>query len=117
MATDGPVPNISPRKLRQSKPRADAFFGPRGLTKAPPSSAIPSSTPAFGTPVHPIKPFNVSAAAKPAILPIHLTPASLRPLAFRTFTKKHSLTLASLALQELASLFGRYCGSVWRDDG
>ncbi|KJZ78245.1 hypothetical protein HIM_02283 [Hirsutella minnesotensis 3608] len=81
-----------------------------------PSSALPSSSPAFGTPVHPLKPFNV-AVPKAAILPIILPPATLRPLAFRTFTKKHSLTLTSSALQELASFIGRHCGSGWREEG
>jgi DNA polymerase epsilon subunit 2 len=81
-----------------------------------PSSALPSSSPAFGTPVHPLKPFNVNAP-KAAILPIILPPATLRPLAFRTFTKKHSLTLTSSALQELASFIGRHCGSGWREEG
>lgn len=81
-----------------------------------PSSALPSSSPAFGTPVHPLKPFNVNAP-KAAILPIILPPASLRPLAFRTFTKKHSLTITSSALQELASFIGRHCGSGWREEG
>ncbi|KAH7326277.1 DNA polymerase alpha/epsilon subunit B-domain-containing protein [Stachybotrys elegans] len=82
----------------------------------PSSSAIPSSSPAFGTPVHPLKPFNVNAP-KAVILPIILPPASLRPLAFRTFTKKYSLTLTSSALQELASFIGRHCGSGWREEG
>lgn len=81
-----------------------------------PSSAIPSSSPSFGTPVHPLKPFNVNAP-KAAILPIILPPATLRPLAFRTFTKKHSLTLTSSALQELAAFIGRHCGSGWREEG
>lgn len=80
------------------------------------SPAIPSSSPAFGTPAHPLKPFNVHAP-KAAILPIILPPATLRPLAFRTFTKKHSLTLTSSALQELASFIGRHCGSGWREEG
>ncbi|PHH75027.1 hypothetical protein CDD80_2673 [Ophiocordyceps camponoti-rufipedis] len=84
--------------------------------RIPASSALPSSSPAFGTPVHPLKPFNV-AVSKAAILPIILPPATLRPLAFRTFTKKHALTLTSSALQELASFIGRHCGSGWREDG
>lgn len=91
------------------------IFGTK--TPAPPSSAIPSSSPAFGTPVHPLKPFKVSAPAKHAILPIILPPATLRPLAFRTFTKKHGLTLTSSALQELATFIGRHCGSGWREEG
>ncbi|KAM0341535.1 hypothetical protein ACHAPU_009983 [Fusarium lateritium] len=82
----------------------------------PQSSAIPSSSPAFGTPVHPLKPFAVNAP-KAAILPIILPPPTLRPLAFRTFTKKHSLTLTSSALQELAAFIGRHCGSGWREEG
>lgn len=80
------------------------------------SAAIPSSSPAFGTPVHPLRPFAVNAP-KAAILPIILPPATLRPLAFRTFTKKHSLTLTSSALQELAAFIGRHCGSGWREEG
>lgn len=81
-----------------------------------PSSALPSSSPSFGTPVHPPKPFNVNPP-KATILPIILPPATLRPLAFRTFTKKHSLTLTSSVLQELASFIGRHCGSGWREEG
>ncbi|RCI12838.1 hypothetical protein L249_0971 [Ophiocordyceps polyrhachis-furcata BCC 54312] len=88
----------------------------RRTKAAPASSAIPSSSPAFGTPVHPLKPFNVTLS-KAAILPIILPPATLRPLAFRTFTKKYALTLSSSALQELASFIGRNCGSGWREDG
>lgn len=109
---------ISPRKQRQSKPLGDSFFGAKGIAKTPASkNPIPSSSPAFGTPLHPIKPFNVSAPTKQTILPILLPPATLRPLAFRTFTKKHSLTLTSSALQELATFIGRHCGSGWREEG
>lgn len=87
---------------------------------------IPSSSPAFGTPVHPINPRRVApiraapalkAASKPTVLPIILPPATLRPLAFRTFTKKHNLTLTSSALQALATFIGRHCGSGWREEG
>ncbi|KAF7563063.1 hypothetical protein G7046_g1092 [Stylonectria norvegica] len=81
-----------------------------------PSSSIPSSSPAFGTPVHPPKPFSINTP-KAAILPIILPPATLRPVAFRTFTKKHSLTLTSTALQQLAVFIGRHCGSGWREEG
>ncbi|KAK0638857.1 DNA polymerase alpha/epsilon subunit B-domain-containing protein [Cercophora newfieldiana] len=90
------------------------LFAPKNL---PPSSGIPSSSPAFATPIHPIKPFQAPAPAKAAILPIILPPATLRPLAFRTFTKKYSLTLTSTALQELATFIGRHCGSGWREEG
>ncbi|KAF5637437.1 DNA polymerase epsilon subunit 2 [Fusarium tjaetaba] len=96
------------------KTPATIFRKQRGAV--PPSSAIPSSSPAFGTPIHPLKPFAVNAP-KAAILPIILPPPTLRPLAFRTFTKKHSLTLTSSALQELASFIGRHCGSGWREEG
>lgn len=98
------------------KPRAAPIFKPPP-TPAP-LNPIPSSSPAFGTPVHPIRPFNViTAAAKASILPVLLPPATLRPLAFRTFTKKHSLTLTSSALQVLATFIGRHCGTEWREEG
>ncbi|PNS16031.1 DNA polymerase epsilon subunit B [Sphaceloma murrayae] len=85
-------------------------------------NALPSSSPAFGTPAHPFNPGRPlhQPVFKPAIttiLPILLPPASLRPLAFRTFTKKHNLTLGSSALQSLASFTGRHCGSGWREEG
>ncbi len=97
-------------------PRAAPIFKPPP-TPAP-LNQIPSSSPAFATPVHPIRPFNVNAAAgKASILPVLLPPATLRPLAFRTFTKKHSLTLTSSALQVLATFIGRHCGTEWREAG
>lgn len=116
-------PRKSPRKDQQhspskgekrAKPPPPPFFGPKA---AAPSNAIPSSSPAFATPAHPLKPFQPPAPAKAAVLPIILPPATLRPLAFRTFTKKHSLTLTSSALQELATFVGRHCGSGWREEG
>ncbi|KAI1362685.1 DNA polymerase epsilon subunit B [Xylaria arbuscula] len=97
-------------------PSVASMFPP----KPPPPSAlnpIPSSSPAFGTPAHTLKPFSIAPPSKATILPILLPPATLRPLAFRTFTKKHSLTLASTALQELATFIGRHCGSAWREEG
>ncbi|KAK3501781.1 DNA polymerase alpha/epsilon subunit B-domain-containing protein [Neurospora crassa] len=104
---------------RPSRPQPQAaaagFFAPK--TPAGPSNPIPSSSPAFATPVHPLKPFQPPVLTKAAILPIILPPATLRPLAFRTFTKKHSLTLTSTALQELATFIGRHCGSGWREEG
>ncbi|KAK3373286.1 DNA polymerase alpha/epsilon subunit B-domain-containing protein [Lasiosphaeria ovina] len=98
---------------RRTKPVAP-FFAPKNLA---PSSDIPSSSPAFATPAHTLRPFQAPAPAKAAILPIILPPATLRPLAFRTFTKKHNLTLTSSALQELATFIGRHCGSGWREQG
>jgi len=85
---------------------------------APP--AIPSSSPAFATPVRPLRTslINKQDAIRPTpILPISLPPATLRPIAFRTFTKKHNLTLTSAALQALATFVGRHCGSGWREEG
>jgi DNA polymerase epsilon subunit 2 len=91
-----------------------------------PKNPIPSSSPAFGTPVHPINPrrtarIKAPPVLKPAVratvLPIELPPATLRPLAFRTFTKKHNLTLTSAALSSLASFIGKHCGSGWREEG
>jgi DNA polymerase epsilon subunit 2 len=84
-----------------------------------------SSSPAFGTPVHPIIPASQRPLAQPAfrpaanapILPILLPLPTLRPLAFRTFTKKHNLTLNGSALQALATFIGKHCGSGWREEG
>ncbi|KAK4122484.1 hypothetical protein N657DRAFT_647182 [Parathielavia appendiculata] len=115
-------PKKSPRKNQPRSPAKGArrakpppsLFAPKNSI---PSSAIPSSSPAFATPAHPLRPFQPPAPAKAAVLPIILPPATLRPLAFRTFTKKHSLTLTSSALQELATFIGRHCGSGWREEG
>lgn len=89
-----------------------------------PSSNPFSSSPAFGTPLHPL-PNNDQRPPPPpvfkpqiaTILPILLPAPTLRPLAFRTFTKKHNLTLQSSALQSLAAFVGRHCGSGWREEG
>ena len=87
-----------------------------GLTSAYEDPVL-SSSPAFATPVHPIRQRPTEPPSKPSILPIILPPATLRPLAFRTFTKKHSLTLNSSALQLFATFIGRYCGTGWREEG
>lgn len=55
--------------------------------------------------------------AKTSILPILLPPSTLRPVAFRTFTRKHNLTISSSALQTLAVFVGKNCGSGWREEG
>jgi DNA polymerase epsilon subunit 2 len=84
----------------------------------PTSTDIPSSSPGFGTPVHPFIPPKLKQQPQnPTILPVLLPAATLRPLAFRTFTKKHSLTLTSPALQALASFIGKKCGAGWREEG
>lgn len=101
--------------MQKGKKPLAPLFGVK--SNFPSSSAIPSSSPAFGTPAHPLKPFAPIPPGKHAILPIILPPAALRALAFRVFTKKHSLTLTSSALQELATFIGRNCGSGWREEG
>ncbi|KAI1091295.1 DNA polymerase alpha/epsilon subunit B-domain-containing protein [Rostrohypoxylon terebratum] len=100
--------------MQGNKSLAASIFAPK---TSGPANPIPSSSPAFGTPAHTLKPFAIAPPTKATILPILLPPATLRPLAFRTFTKKHSLTLTSTALQELATFIGRHCGSGWREEG
>ena len=79
--------------------------------------SIPSSSPALNTPTHPIRTSKSQQVSRLSILPISLPPATLRPLAFRTFTKKHNLNLTSSALQIFATFIGKYCGSGWREEG
>lgn len=100
-----------------SKPtaRTAPLFRP-GPTKAP-GDAVPSSSPAFATPVYPIRQRPTEQPSNPSILPILLPTATLRPLAFRTFTKKHNLTLTSSALQLFATFIGKNCGTGWREEG
>ncbi|KAI4216853.1 MAG: hypothetical protein LQ351_000802 [Letrouitia transgressa] len=81
---------------------------------------LTSSSSAFDAPVHPVKPVKQLIASKPSdasVLPILLPAPTLRPLAFRTFTKKHDLTLTSSALQNFATFIGKHCGSGWREEG
>ncbi|CDM29216.1 DNA polymerase alpha/epsilon, subunit B [Penicillium roqueforti FM164] len=79
---------------------------------------IPSSSPAFGTPARPFRiPKGNAPPPKTSILPILLPPSTLRPIAFRTFTRKHNLTISSPALQLLAVFVGKNCGSGWREEG
>ncbi|EKD13776.1 uncharacterized protein L3040_005607 [Drepanopeziza brunnea f. sp. 'multigermtubi'] len=103
-----------PNYTTENKRAAPIF---KKLATPAPLNPVPSSSPAFGTPAHPIRPFNAPTGAKASILPIILPPATLRPLAFRTFTKKHSLTLTSSALQVIATFIGRHCGTEWREAG
>ncbi|MCJ1386812.1 DNA-directed DNA polymerase epsilon, subunit B [Xylographa soralifera] len=87
------------------------------VTPAHPNN-IPSSSPAFSTPIHPIRlQKHAQQQRKPTILPVLLPAVTLRPLAFRIFTKKHDLTLNSASLQILANFIGKYCGSGWREEG
>ena len=80
-------------------------------------NTILSSSPAFGTPAYPIQKSRSEAQIKPSVLPVLIPPVSLRPLAFRTLTKKYGLTLTSTALQALATFIGKSCGSGWREEG
>ncbi|KAM0719321.1 hypothetical protein Q7P37_005226 [Cladosporium fusiforme] len=91
-----------------------------------PDANIFSSSPAFGTPAHPILPAAAQRplappAFRPAvnapILPILLPGPTLRPLAFRVVNKKHGLTLHGTALEALATFIGKHCGSGWREEG
>ena len=88
---------------------------------------ILSSSPGFGTPAYPIvsrpariaQPFapKPNNTVTPSVLPILLPPQTLRPVAFRTLTKKHNLTLTSSGLGLLSTFVGRFCGSGWREEG
>ncbi|MCJ1399388.1 DNA-directed DNA polymerase epsilon, subunit B [Xylographa trunciseda] len=79
---------------------------------------ILSSSPAFSTQINPTRgQTHAIHQRKPTILPVLLPAATLRPLAFRIFTKKHNLTLNSASLQILANFIGKYCGSGWREEG
>lgn len=51
---------------------------------------------------------------KPIILPIVLRPSNLRPIAYRTLTKKFGLNIQSDALEKLSSYIGRNFGNQWR---
>lgn len=95
----------------------------------PASDLVFSSSPGFATPAHPIKPRETRPAPQPVfapqlkianaqtVLPISLPPQLLRPVAFRTLTKKHNLTITSAALSALATFVGRWCGAGWRQEG
>lgn len=98
--------------------------GPIQLTK----DQVFSSSPAFATPAHPIQPREArppppafAPQLKPTnaqtVLPIILPPQTLRPVAFRTLTKKHNLTITSSGLGALATFIGKYCGAGWREEG
>lgn len=106
------------RRNSSAKTRPAPLFGTAAISADPNHiHHIPSSSPAFSTSVHPIRISKAPEPSKPSILPIILPPTTLRPLAFRTFTKKHSLTLSSSALQALATFIGKHCGSGWREEG
>ena len=88
-----------------------------------------SSSPGFGTPAYPIQPrqgppvrhpfapqTTHTTSAASSVLPILLPPQTLRPVAFRTLTKKHNLTLTSSGLGLLSTFIGRFCGSGWREE-
>ena len=99
----------------QSKPNHPALVCQTGV--ATKDLGPPSSSPAFGTPAYSNHLQTLPETSKPSSLPLKLPSATLRPLAFRTFTKKHNLTLTSSALESLASFIGRHCGLAWREEG
>ncbi|OAL70835.1 hypothetical protein A7D00_5165 [Trichophyton violaceum] len=56
-------------------------------------------------------------AHEPSVLPVVIPPNTIRPLAFRTLSKKHNLAFTSTTLQALATFIGKSCGSRWRQEG
>lgn len=107
-------------------PKGPATEFPSGLNKQSQGQPL-SSSPGFGTPAYPIasRPAKINqhfaappnTNINPSVLPILLPPQTLRPVAFRTLTKKHNLTLTSSGLGLLSTFVGRFCGSGWREDG
>jgi DNA polymerase epsilon subunit 2 len=105
------------------RPPPPLFNATPGISK----DQLFSSSPAFATPAYPIQsrpakpilPFapHIPANVNSAILPILLPQQTLRPVAFRTLTKKHNLTVTSSGLGQLSSFVGKFCGSGWREDG
>jgi len=91
------------------------------LLESTSANPVPSSSPAFATPVHPIRPRQTAPIPPPqlkpaTILPVQLQPALLRKSAVRVF-KNHDLNLESTALVALAAFIGKHCGSGWREEG
>ncbi|KAL9099283.1 MAG: hypothetical protein Q9163_005200 [Psora crenata] len=102
---------------QQNSPVLEATALWRNERGSPPISLPPSSSPAFSTLNHVTRYPKPSEPSRPSVLSILLPPATLRPLAFRSFTKKHNLNLTSSALQLLATFIGKHCGSGWREEG
>ena len=50
----------------------------------------------------------------PAVLPIHLIPSQVRPVAYRILSKKHGLNLKSGGLEALTKTLGHKFGVDWR---
>ncbi|KAK5316402.1 DNA-directed DNA polymerase epsilon, subunit B [Exophiala xenobiotica] len=110
-----------------STPRLPAQSFKRNTAAA--KEQLLSSSPGFGTPAYPIAsrqpairqpfapPLNNAANNVPTVLSILLPPQTLRPVAFRTLTKKHNLTLTSSGLGLLSTFVGKFCGSGWREEG
>ncbi|KAF2664778.1 DNA polymeras-like protein epsilon subunit B [Microthyrium microscopicum] len=117
-------PPSSPQRL--SKPNASrAIFSPskNRVKQLAFDLTLPSSSPAFATPQHPIKPIRTlpplqAPSFKTAsVLPINLPAATLRPTAVRLFNRKYNLTLQTPALLALANFIGKHCGSGWKNEG
>lgn len=111
-----------------STPRPASHIFKAGALPATNDNQIFSSSPGFGTPAYPIQP-RESRPPPPAfapqlkpvnaqtVLPIILPPQTLRPIAFRTLTKKHNLTITSSGLGALSTFVGKFCGEGWRQEG
>lgn len=111
-----------------STPRMASHIFKAGVLPATTDTQIFSSSPGFGTPAYPIQPREsrpappafapqLKAANVQAVLPIILPPQTLRPVAFRTLTKKHNLTITSSGLGALSIFIGKFCGEGWRQEG
>ncbi|TGZ84196.1 hypothetical protein EX30DRAFT_100979 [Ascodesmis nigricans] len=119
LSTSPNIPNPQPPTMPPKKPdpaqQTLSFFARRPLP--PSSSQIATSDP--------FEPLNRSSRAPslaptappPRVLAVDIPASTLRPIAFRVFTKKHNLTLKSDALSLLCGFIGRRCGADWRDSG
>ncbi|KAF3215654.1 DNA-directed DNA polymerase epsilon, subunit B [Orbilia oligospora] len=118
-----------PRKPASKTAPIFANWKRKQLSPAPPSSSAVNLS---SDPFHPLNSSQFPAprpreapprgqptrpAAPPRILAVDIPASSLRPLAFRIFTKKHNLTLKSEALALLCSFIGRKCGADWKTSG
>ncbi|KAF8537935.1 DNA polymerase alpha/epsilon subunit B-domain-containing protein [Trichophaea hybrida] len=83
----------------------------------PPSSSSLLTSDPFEPLPRSSTPIRASPAPPPCVLAVEIPPSTLRPIAFRVFTKKHNLTLKSDALTLLCQFVGRRCGAEWRDSG
>ncbi|EPS37921.1 hypothetical protein H072_8368 [Dactylellina haptotyla CBS 200.50] len=105
--------NLNRRRHSPPPPSSSAV----GLSSDPFMPLNSSQFPAPRTREAPPKGQASRPTAPPRVLAVDIPPSSLRPLAFRIFTKKHNLTLKSEALSLLCSFIGRKCGADWKTSG